>query len=324
MSLQKLRSGVKQFDAQWNGTVPTDPVFDNSPIILIRVSRKSQWWNDPKYLSLGLTAQRAVDGLFSREQDEHAWVYVVRHNRPRTRERVTHGYIVCDDQRFPVWVIPDNRRKESEQILTAVRAAIDSIAWDELDKALQKWFEDAFDWDVWYADVENNPFFDEYGNDEIVGRSFVCTFPVLRELAETVTYKLLERSENDPEDFGETAQYVDEQLEESLEAVAEKHGLYVFVEDNDVFLTKTLLEPGDIVALDTWVEFEWEEYPDGYGHAMASPAEQRTLKFEPGTQATVGKIKDIDEVTVEITHEGATYEETLHFRDLRLYMNHTK
>ena len=102
MSLQKLRSGVKQFDAQWNGTVPTDPVFDNSPIILIRVSRKSQWWNDPKYLSLGLTAQRAVDGLFSREQDEHAWVYVVRHNRPRTRERVTHGYIVCDDQRFPV------------------------------------------------------------------------------------------------------------------------------------------------------------------------------------------------------------------------------
>lgn len=323
MSLQKLRSGVKQFDAQWDGTAPTVPGF-STPVWLIKFDRHTEWWKDSNYFYISQTARNAIDGLFSREQDDFAWVYIVRHTRPKTRKSIIHGEIVCDQERFPVWTLQANRRKESKQILTAVCAAIDSIAWNELDEALQKEFANVVYWDNLVTDVENNPFFDEYGNDEIVGRTFVCSFPVLRELGNTLTYKLLERAESDREDFGETAQYVDEQLEESLEAVAEEYGLHVFVEDNDVFLTKTLLEPGDIVALDTWVEFEWEEYPDGYGHTMASPAEQRVLKFAPGTQATVGKIKDIDEVTVEITHEGATYEETLHFRDLRLYMNHTK
>lgn len=322
MSVMQIRSGIPQFDAVWDRTVPTEPTF-TSPIWLIRVERYQTFGNNSHLLYLSKTARNALDGLFARDRDEFAWVYVVRHSRPRTGEPIFHGEIVCDSQRFPIWTLQANRRKESEKILLAVRHVIDSVAWSELDEVLVKDLRGEFHWEGLVTDVENNPTFDKYDGDGIVGRAFVCSFGLLRDLLHDHTYRRLAWAEEDKEDYGETAQYIDEAIEEAFQTVAEQHGLWVSVEDSDVFVGKTLLEEKDDVRIKNSKIFEWEEYPDGYGHAMASEPEIAEFTFEPGSMATVTKIIDVDDIQIELYHdEHGTFSTDVEFDELEPLTNH--
>jgi hypothetical protein len=326
-----LRSGVPAFDRLWDGTVPSDS--RNSQNVTCRriENTPSYWQTNADYSSLPKPVQNAVDGILSRG-DTHVWVYSAYHYTPRSDNLIVHGHIVTDQFRFPFFTVEPEvaaiTRSLSRKVMFAVKVAIDSIAWAEFEALLTEQVNRMFLWDVLMEDCRDNVNYDRYENPtELRGTSFVCSFPALRDMAGSEFDTLWQRADEYDEEF---QTWLDEALQGAFEEAASLHGLWMSVEDNDCHVGMTVLEIYDTAELahpldyeleaelSEPLDFEWQEYPAGYGHPMAQPAEQRIHTFPIGTPVIIQSIRGLDNIKIELeSDKTGTVTEVVSLEDLK-------
>lgn len=315
MTFSKIRTGVKAFDAQWDSKLPTELGFTNL-ISLFKFERGTRWWETSAYFLFDKSSRNAIDGTLASGGNEFVWVYLVKDVTPRTKTPVYHGAIVTDSQRFPLWTLQANRRGESRKILQTIEIVIRSQAWEELETAITAEFEKVFDWSGLIDDVKSNPQFDEYDGNGISGLAFMCSFPVLRELAEDHIKRLMDRSEAGDDNYD--VQYIDEMLEDAIEAAAEAHDLYITVEENDVYAGRLLVDFDEELPLRYVHTYEWEVIDQDY-RGTDSPYQHRAYMFPVGYPVTIKKIEGVDDITVEATADyPGTVEFVIGYRDLKV------
>lgn len=315
MTFSNVRTGVKAFDAQWDSKLPTEFGF-TSLISLFKFERGTRWWETSAYYLFDKSSRNAIDGALTDPDNEFVWAYLVNHLTPRTKIRIYHGAIITDSQRFPLWTLQANRRGESRKILQTIEIVIRAQAWEELETAITAEFEKVFDWSGLIDDVKSNPQFDKYDGNGISGLAFMCSFPALRELAEDHIERLTARSEAGDDDYD--PQYIDEMLEGAITAAADNHGLYITVEDNDVYAGRLLVDFNEELPLRYVHTYEWEWTDEAY-RGTGSPFVHRAYMFPVGYPVTVKKIEGVDDILVEATADyPGTVEFVIGYRDLKV------
>ena len=307
--MQAIRTGVKAFDRLWDGTVLTHSGGTHTHTL-----RRFVPSDDLE--GLRAPVRFAIESMFDRGC---GWVYVyyVFHTTVRAGSYVDHGYVVTDEDRFPWHIVPSNRRAESRKVLDTVKIVVDQLAWNELQARMEKEIDAVWDWQGIVDDVNKTPYHDIYdpNNEGIVGKSWLCSYPVMREdmshLTGWLRSRMIERKEFELE------QYIDETIDAALDVVAAKHDLYCFTDENEVFASRSLLRVGDRRQLAVPQVLEYDDYPDGYGHTMASPAVQKSCTLPEGTDVEIVNINGVNDIVVEAEHEEHTVTLTVAYCDLK-------